>query len=115
MGPDKTPAQKMLKKGCEIFTKWGWTSGTPVMKFQPVECPAELVKRVRGGFGPDGVKPVILPNPQATKPKQPVSLGPPVTGGQRGTWKEPGTEEPKNTVHPKFDMYPLWMKWLFLA
>ena len=30
--PSANAEQVMLKKGCELFTQWGWTTGNPAME-----------------------------------------------------------------------------------
>jgi len=52
-----TPGLQKLKKGCELFKKWGWHHGTPVLDFRPVPCPKNFVEQVKLGaaFGPAGI------------------------------------------------------------
>lgn len=53
--PDKTPEQQLLKKGCELFTSWGWTSGNPVLEYKSVECPEAFTMMIADSFGLGGV------------------------------------------------------------
>merc|ERR1711976_550946 len=43
-----------MRKGCELFTSWGWTRGDPTLNWKPVECPAAFKELIHGAFGPDG-------------------------------------------------------------
>ena len=61
--PDSTDAQKILKRGCELFTAWGWKTGSPDLDWQPVACPPALVTLVGEAFKADGVQ-----TPQAPPP-----------------------------------------------
>lgn len=47
------PAGEM-RKGCELFTSWGWTRGDPTLHWKPVECPAALKAAIQSAFGPSG-------------------------------------------------------------
>merc|ERR1712217_983530 len=44
----------MGRKGCELFTSWGWTRGDPTPHWKPVECPAALKELIHDSFGPSG-------------------------------------------------------------
>jgi hypothetical protein len=48
-----------MKKGCELFTSWGWKRGDPTLNWKPVECPAALKELIHAAFGPDGPKTTI--------------------------------------------------------
>lgn len=50
-----SPARQRLRRGCELFAGWGWTSGTPTLEFAPVTCPAAFVDRVSAAFSATGV------------------------------------------------------------
>jgi len=78
--PDATPEQAMLKRGCELFSSWGWTSGDPTLDYQVVDCPAEFVSLVGGAFDVDGVQPVppVSTDPSTTA-AQSTTNGPPPT------------------------------------
>lgn len=52
--PNKTTEQRLLRRGCEVFTEWGWTSGDPKLEYYPVACPEAWVARVSGAFGSSG-------------------------------------------------------------
>jgi len=54
--PDVTPEQQLLRNGCELFIKWGWTSGNPSLEWKQVACPGALEDRVQSAFGPQGVQ-----------------------------------------------------------
>lgn len=43
-----------IRKGCELFTSWGWTRGDPTLHWKPVACPAELKKHIHNAFNGDG-------------------------------------------------------------
>jgi len=46
----------MIKKGCELFTEWGWKSGSPSgLTYEAVECPSAFVDLIGNAFGPSGV------------------------------------------------------------
>jgi hypothetical protein len=34
--PNITTTQRIMKRGCELFTAWGWTSGDPVLNYKVV-------------------------------------------------------------------------------
>eukprot|EP00941_MAST-03F_sp_MAST-3F-sp1_P003531 g3531.t1 len=64
--PSTTNAQKLMKRGCELFTQWGWKTGNPTLSYTVVECPAELVKIVGNAFTSEGVQPSSFPsNPKS--------------------------------------------------
>ena len=52
--PSSTPQQQMLKKGCELFTSWGWTSGDPDLTYEIVDCPSAYTDIIQNAFGPNG-------------------------------------------------------------
>lgn len=54
--PTGTAEELMLKKGCEMFTAWGWKSGDPMLEGKFVACPAQFVALVGGAFGPGGIQ-----------------------------------------------------------
>jgi hypothetical protein len=43
-----------MRKGCELFTSWGWTRGDPTINWRPVECPSKFKEIIHGAFGPSG-------------------------------------------------------------
>jgi len=44
-----------MRKGCELFAKWGWRRGDPRgIKYTAVDCPEAFVDHVASLFGPDG-------------------------------------------------------------
>ena len=48
---ETTDAQKMLKKGCELFTAWGWKSGDPTsLTYEIVTCPSAYVSLIGNAF-----------------------------------------------------------------
>jgi len=56
--PVSTPEQQALKRGCELFSQWGWTRGDPALEFQRVACPERFTRLVGDAFGPFGVRPL---------------------------------------------------------
>jgi len=53
---DNTAGGAMLKKGCQLFSTWGWHNGNPQdMQYQAVECPAAFVALVGAAFDERGV------------------------------------------------------------
>jgi len=52
--PDTTPQEVALRRGCELFTAWGWTSGDPQLTYEVVDCPTEFASLISGAFGPEG-------------------------------------------------------------
>jgi len=54
--PTHTAALRRMREGCELFKQWGWSSGTPTMKWKPVSCPQKFVEQVQLGaaFGARG-------------------------------------------------------------
>mmetsp|Transcript_1536 Transcript_1536/g.4439 ORF Transcript_1536/g.4439 Transcript_1536/m.4439 type:complete len:463 (+) Transcript_1536:107-1495(+) len=52
--PDSTPQQALMKRGCELFSAWGWTSGNPELMYEVVDCPQQHVEVVGAAFGPSG-------------------------------------------------------------
>jgi len=58
--PEDTPQQKLIKKGCTLFSAWGWTGGAPALDYQTVKCPPAFEALIGGAFGPGGV---IVPAP----------------------------------------------------
>merc|ERR1712127_133276 len=57
MGPGRTPEQRRMREGCELFKAWGWTHGAPKFYFKPVWCPDKFVELVQVGkaFDSSGV------------------------------------------------------------
>jgi hypothetical protein len=54
---DRTPGESLMKKGCELFSAWGWHSGNPSgVEFQVVECPSEFKAFIASAFAEDGVQ-----------------------------------------------------------
>lgn len=73
--PSATAEQRQLKKGCELFTKWGWTSGNPSLEFKVVECPAAFERIIGSAFGRSGVQPAsseVEADVQLPPPYQPL-------------------------------------------
>mmetsp|Transcript_31069 Transcript_31069/g.89575 ORF Transcript_31069/g.89575 Transcript_31069/m.89575 type:complete len:349 (-) Transcript_31069:52-1098(-) len=60
--PNSTLEQAMIKRGCEVFSAWGWTSGDPSLEFKPVACPKAWSDRVGTAFGSSGVKSLEHPD-----------------------------------------------------
>jgi len=56
--PSDTDAQKVIKRGCELFTSWGWTTGNPTLEAKIVPCPKGFENVISGAFGRSGVQPV---------------------------------------------------------
>ena len=52
--PSSTPQEQMLKKGCEIFTSWGWTSGDPELTYEVVTCPPAYTEIIKNAFDENG-------------------------------------------------------------
>lgn len=47
--PAGTAEQRHMKRGCELFTKWGWNGGHPNFKYGHVSCPPRFVQWIREG------------------------------------------------------------------
>jgi hypothetical protein len=43
-----------MKRGCELFTAWGWTSGDPVLNYKVVECPPAFKLLIHNAFDKNG-------------------------------------------------------------
>lgn len=43
-----------MKRGCELFTVWGWTSGDPVLNYKVVECPPAFKLLIHNAFDRNG-------------------------------------------------------------
>jgi hypothetical protein len=52
--PSDTVAQQRLKKGCELFTAWGWRSGDPTLNYELVECPSAFKEIISKSFDASG-------------------------------------------------------------
>ena len=61
-----------MKKGCELFTAWGWKSGDPQMEYQVVACPDEFQRIVGAAFAADGVQPFGPSTPTTPTTRAPV-------------------------------------------
>lgn len=55
--PSDSTGQGLLKRGCELFTEWGWTSGDPDLWYMKVDCPPRFRDVIEGAFGATGVEP----------------------------------------------------------
>merc|ERR1719335_1590113 len=55
--PDGTKEEQVLKRGCELFSSWGWTRGDPDLEYEPVECPSRFRELMETAFGPQGAAP----------------------------------------------------------
>ena len=65
--PSSTPEEKLLLKGCTLFTSWGWQSGDPSqLSYQVVACPSEFSAIIGAAFGAAGVT-AAAPVPAPTK------------------------------------------------
>lgn len=74
--PADTREQIALRRGCELFTAWGWHSGNPTLLYQPVECPAAFHDWISGAFDTKGT--VALPTPvHPPTPQPPYAVQPP--------------------------------------
>lgn len=51
-----------MRKGCELFTSWGWKRGDPTLHWKPVECPAALKELIHDSFGPSGPQQSLATN-----------------------------------------------------
>jgi len=60
--PDSNKQERVLKRGCELFSAWGWKSGKPELRYRPVDCPEEFSKRISESFTRAGMTPVEKPN-----------------------------------------------------
>jgi len=60
--PNATAEQRTLRRGCELFTAWGWTTGTPKLEYYPVQCPRGFQKLVSNAFSSSGVAPMKGPS-----------------------------------------------------
>ena len=69
----------MLKRGCERFAAWGWTTGDPALEYQLVQCPAAFEALVGGAFDETGVVPLPTPSPPVSPlPSMPLPGLPPL-------------------------------------
>lgn len=57
-----------LRKGCELFSTWGWRTGNPDLNYQVVACPQKFKEWVSKQFGPNGVRPSFTTNPTTRSP-----------------------------------------------
>ncbi|CAE8610635.1 unnamed protein product [Polarella glacialis] len=64
--PDASAEQLTLRRGCELFTAWGWRSGDPVLEFRPVPCPAAFRALISGAFNASGA--VMISRPPVPDP-----------------------------------------------
>ena len=53
-----TPERMRLRRGCELFSSWGWQDGDPTLEAQPVECPAAFTALIADAFSAAGVTPL---------------------------------------------------------
>jgi len=51
-----------MRKGCELFTSWGWKRGDPTLHWKPVECPSALKQVIHDSFGPSGPTQMLAAN-----------------------------------------------------
>ena len=42
------------RDGCNLFSKWGWTSGAPTLNYKVVDCPSKFVDIISKAFGNNG-------------------------------------------------------------
>jgi len=59
--PSSTDEEKIIKRGCELFSAWGWTSGDPSLDYQIVDCPTNFVSMIKNSFASDGVQDAVFP------------------------------------------------------
>jgi len=45
----------VMKRGCELFSSWGWRSGDPEIEYQTVECPTAYKEFIASAFDGNGV------------------------------------------------------------
>lgn len=65
--PSGTSIEKVIKRGCELFTSWGWTSGDPVLNYRVVACPNAFKNLIHNSFdknGPTNRTNSVEPSPQ---------------------------------------------------
>ena len=76
--PDTTPQGALLRSGCNLFRTWGWTSGSPDLEYQVVDCPAQFVNVIENAFTESGPASLSYPPPP---PSQSAALSGGAVGG----------------------------------
>eukprot|EP00746_Dinoflagellata_sp_MGD_P000656 gnl/MRDRNA2_/MRDRNA2_101176_c0_seq1.p1 gnl/MRDRNA2_/MRDRNA2_101176_c0~~gnl/MRDRNA2_/MRDRNA2_101176_c0_seq1.p1 ORF type:complete len:333 (+),score=52.40 gnl/MRDRNA2_/MRDRNA2_101176_c0_seq1:52-1050(+) len=51
---EDTPESVTMKRGCKLFSAWGWKNGNPMLEWVPVSCPPAFVSLISTAFGPAG-------------------------------------------------------------
>lgn len=94
------------RKGCELFSAWGWTGGkTDSANYKIIDCPPRFKEHIGGLFDKDGVVGRPPSSAQTESPTSPPTSPP--TSSPTSSFTSSPTSAPKPSP-PGADCAPVW-------